>query len=1176
MTLPREDDLLVRLLSRGTISLQDLRDLEEDLAQARTLVMAGASQERRITWLLQKGRISREDLVAAQGAVQASPDAPPPVRPAVADRSTSDRLARSRYRVMGLLGEGGMGKVYKAHDRKLDRYVAMKFLQASDPETAERFQREAQSQARIEHPAICKVYEVGEMDRRPYIAMQYIDGRTLKGARAEMTLEQKVQVMRTAAEAAHEAHRIGIIHRDLNPSNIMVERSEAGAWMPYLMDFGLAKEMAGPGLTQDGTAAGTPYYMSPEQAAGDIQKLDRRTDIYALGATLYELVVGAPPFEGVSVIDVLDKVIHAEAVPLRRRDASLPEDLESIVMKCLEKEPQRRYDSARALAEDLGRFLDGEPVRARPANLLYRLRKKAGKNKLAVGIGGIALLALLTVSSLWLGERWAAGERAALAQQFGREVQELESILRYAHMMPLHAIAPERKLVEARMDGIRRRMKELGALAEGPGHYALGRGHLALDRPEEALRALNSAWESGAREPAVAAVLGRTLARVYQERLPEAEGIRNAELRAAKVKELGDRFRRPALEYLKAGAEATSDAPEYGEALLALLDRRWDSAVLLAGKALERIPWMYEAHRLQGEAFASQARSMEAEGKFKEAEGFLGRARDAFDRAVAVAPSDPALYGALVELHASRMRLAAAQGLSQEAAYAEACGTAHQALEADATFTAVHDSLSYIEWMVAASERGAGKDPRPALDRAEAAARRALALEPDRAGALNHLGLSFVTRAEWQWDNGHDPVPHFEDARKHYERALAIEPGNIVVLNNLGNIHSLQGEYARSRGGDPEPHIERAIRAYRTALQIHPAASFLHNNLGNSWAFIGERRIEQGKDPGESLAEAERHHREAVRIKPNYSMAWINLGYDLSDRARWAIKSGGDPEIHMRQSLEASAAALEINPSSPTANQTAGIVHLDWAEWEADRGVDPRLHLESARSFLVRSLAFNAADTYALANLGVAWHATGRWAYAKGGDPGPALRKAEACFSQALEIDPTYSFAFRERGWVRLDLALQSGPEWKAGKSATALGETDFRKALELNPKDPLTCAGLARALLARGPDAFGEARKLAGLALELDPLEVEAVLSMAGALADGGAPDEAAGMVRKALVRRPGSVRLLMAMVEIRLGRTGGAALDGEGREALRKVLAVLPEHPRALALSSAKVGGK
>jgi eukaryotic-like serine/threonine-protein kinase len=321
-----------------------------------------------------------------------------------------------RYEFIRLLGVGGMGRVYLAKDPRLNRLVALKFLSSDNPEANRRFIREAQNQAKIEHEYICKVYEVGETEGHPYIAMQYIDGKPIREAMEQMTVEQKVKVIKQTAEVLHTAHRKNLIHRDIKPDNIMVEKSEEGNLWPYVMDFGIAKETDVKGHTVTGAIMGTPNYMSPEQAKGELDRLDRRSDVYSLGATLYKLLVGRPPFDGTSTVEILRKVVDEEPVPIRKLDASLPVDLETIVMKCLEKEPERRYQTAKQLAEELGRYLDEEPIQARPVNRAQRAArviKKATKQKPVRVI--LATTLILIIASLVLSlysafmsviERW--------------------------------------------------------------------------------------------------------------------------------------------------------------------------------------------------------------------------------------------------------------------------------------------------------------------------------------------------------------------------------------------------------------------------------------------------------------------------------------------------------------------------------------------------------------------------------------------------------------------------------------------------------------------------------------------------------------------------------------------------------------------------------------------------
>ena len=201
-------------------------------------------------------------------------------------------------------------------------------------------------------------------------------------------------------------------------SGEVVGRREDGALAPRVVDFGLARTLSEEGLTVTGEVVGTPAFMAPEQAAGDLARVDRRADVYSLGATLYFALAGAPPVAGSSPVETILRAMDSDIVPLRRRLQALPRDLDTIVMKCLEREPARRYDTARQLAEDLGRFLDGEPIQARPGSLSYRVLRKARKHRGVVAVSLVAVTACAVLAGMWLHARWTAGRQAELAQRF--------------------------------------------------------------------------------------------------------------------------------------------------------------------------------------------------------------------------------------------------------------------------------------------------------------------------------------------------------------------------------------------------------------------------------------------------------------------------------------------------------------------------------------------------------------------------------------------------------------------------------------------------------------------------------------------------------------------------------------------------------------------------------------
>ena len=284
------------------------------------------------------------------------------------------------YEILGVAGRGGMARVYRARHIKLGRTVALKMLPADAEESlAARFIEEARSAARVQHPQVAAIYEVGDDDQQPFFAMEFANGGTLAQHLAGRPQPPKEAVALVAglARAVQHCHDHGIIHRDLKPANVLLVE-EADAVTYKISDFGLAKRLDDDkGLTKTGEILGTPAYMAPEQASGVFKESGPATDIYALGAMLYECLTGRPPFDGTDAMDIVLQVLSDEPLRPCQLQPTLPRDLETICLKCLEKSPRRRYATARDLAEDLERWLAGEPIQARPAGFTERIWKWA-------------------------------------------------------------------------------------------------------------------------------------------------------------------------------------------------------------------------------------------------------------------------------------------------------------------------------------------------------------------------------------------------------------------------------------------------------------------------------------------------------------------------------------------------------------------------------------------------------------------------------------------------------------------------------------------------------------------------------------------------------------------------------------------------------------------------------
>jgi serine/threonine protein kinase len=385
---------------------------------------------------------------------QFASDATP--RPHEEHPTAADRLPRwlGHYEVLAEVGRGGMGVVYKARHRKLQRVAAVKTILAQEhasPEQLLRFHREAELAAQVRHPNVVQVYEVGEHAGRPFIAMEWVEGGTLAGQLKQRPLPPKdaARLVESLARAVHVAHSQGVVHCDLKPANVLLAsgvalapRGTPGAdatglanLIPKITDFGVARPLESVfGLTQTGAILGTPEYMAPEQAGGRRGEVGPAADVYSLGAILYEAVAGQPPFRAETVLETLQQVCSQEPVALSRLRPGVPRDLQTICLKCLEKSPGRRYRSALALADDLRRFLAGQPIHARPVGSLERFVKWSGRHR---SLAGLLLLVLLVavvgfpgVTLLWFDAataRQRAQDREADAVAARKQAQERET-----------------------------------------------------------------------------------------------------------------------------------------------------------------------------------------------------------------------------------------------------------------------------------------------------------------------------------------------------------------------------------------------------------------------------------------------------------------------------------------------------------------------------------------------------------------------------------------------------------------------------------------------------------------------------------------------------------------------------------------------------------------------------
>jgi WD40 repeat protein len=366
------------------------------------------------------------------------------------------------YEIMQELGRGGMGVVYKARQLSLNRLVALKMILAgphAGVRDVARFRKEAEAVAQLRHPHIVQIHEIGEAEGRPYLALEFIEDSLFRRLRGDpQPVAATAALVETLARTVHFAHSQHIVHRDLKPANILLQRKsdfrlaraddstssyglrtaeqDLSDFEPKVSDFGLAKRLDEQSSVISGEVVGTPSYMAPEQAAGQAGLIGPATDVYALGAILYEMLAGRPPFKGATPVDTLVQVLHEEPIKPGRLRPGLPLDLETICLKCLEKEPARRYTSALALADDLQRFRKGKPILARPVGALERSWKWTRRRPLTAGlVAAVVLLTLLGFGGVtwqWRSAEWARADAEEARSLAARDRERARAALYYS------------------------------------------------------------------------------------------------------------------------------------------------------------------------------------------------------------------------------------------------------------------------------------------------------------------------------------------------------------------------------------------------------------------------------------------------------------------------------------------------------------------------------------------------------------------------------------------------------------------------------------------------------------------------------------------------------------------------------------------------------------------------
>jgi serine/threonine-protein kinase len=1005
------------------------------------------------------------------------------------------------YDVQRVLGIGGVGVVYLAWHRRLNRPVALKTLLAgahARPEELERFLREAEAVAALRHPNIVQVYDVGEAGGRPYFTMELVESGSLTQALSgtPRPARDAAALVATLADAVQAAHSAGIVHRDLKPGNVLLTADGT----PKIADFGLARRLQeDSGLTVTGAPIGTPSYMAPCQARGDKSAIGPATDVYALGAILYELLTGRPPFRAETAAATLQQVLTEDPVPPSRLNPAVPRDLETICLTCLRKNPGERYPQAADLAADLERFSKHEPIQARPPAWWERGLRWAQRRPAAAGLlAAVALLVAAGAIGVWslYQQRSAAAARQAQTDQEVRGILErargpLEEGWQAVDLAKLTEVRAEanRAMDIARRGGASAVVQQEAEAfqADAVGRWARAEKTRALleaimdvsapreggASPDQAVRtfvpaqlsadvqyaAAFGAWGldiEGTAEVEVVERLGREPDVVLQEviagldawmmerrrqKLPEAEWRRL--FRVADRLDRNDLHRR--LRRLLVG-----ESPPRAEGVAALVG---------AGS-----PWLAAWEFTRGNAWR-QLRTVRAD---------LDPRRE------------PVLTVVLL---------------------AQACATVGDTAGAEEVLRQAATVRPGQVLLLHALGKLLERQIPSLLEEAVGYFRAARALRP-RLGVALSAALARAGRATEGEDILHDLIDQ--------------QPDNPVLYNQLGSIaHDYQKKYheARTAFGKavelkpnyPEPHYNlglcslsegkssEAETAFRRAISLKPDFPIAHDGLGIALQRQGNSR------------EAEAAFRQAVDLQPDFARAYINLGVALTGQG-----NHGEAEAAFRK-------ALDLQPDSAEAHHSLG--------YALRRQGRPG----EAEAAFRRAVALQPDFARAYNNLGHALTDLQR------------LADAEGAFRRAIALQPDLAEAYGSLGYILTELRRP------------AEAEAACRKAIDLKPD--LAEAHLNLGIALRSQQRYGEAETAFRKLIALKPDDAEAYNHLGDAISGLRRPAEAEAAFRRAIVLRPDHAQAYYNLGT----SLHGQGKPGEAEAAFRRAIVLQPDFARA-----------
>ncbi len=864
-----------------------------------------------------------------------------------------------RFEHIRELGQGGNGKIYLAFDSKLQRKVALKFLLSSEPGHTQILLQEARAQAQLKHENICHIYEVGESQDQIYLVMQYIQGEPLNKIANQLNLEQKLLVIQKILGGLQQAHSQGIIHRDIKPSNILVETSNQGELKPYLIDFGLAhRDHQGEQLSQS-AGQGTPSYMAPEQGSLKASEIDRRADLYSVGATLYHLLTGQPPHQSqlTSPDTTSSKNIEEYApTPLNTFARNIPVDLQSLLLKCLKRDPNKRYSSAKSLADDIELYLNGEPIKAH-RGLVYRTYKKVRKHKLLVAFASLFLLTIVTSGSWFVYQSYQQQIREQMIQTFSAKVENMEARVRFTYMAPRHDISAEIENWNKEINEIKQEIIQLGDLAYGPGHYAIGRMHYSLQEYDKALKHLQLAWNSGFQQPRVAYILALTNGEIYQRQKNIINNLPSKSAQKEKLIALDKKYRQPAIQLLEQGMQASPNQA-LARAKLYFYQEELEKSLNTLQQSTDFPSWFYQHKVLTGDIYQTMAETAGAAHKDKEIKKYTTLALENYQQAITIAPSDFQLQLKPITVYLTRLK---------NFVYGK---TGNFDLEFQKSQKHVRDSKtsqpqnyqSYfysgkLLFLKSEFENQHSGTPIKTLEQAIVQLIQASEKAPQKSDTWLALALAYTNKSVFLQNRGIDLENTLSSASNAFDKIKKTDR-DYFYYNNFGSLLRSQAvNLAKENQQESLSYFERAIKVYNSASQLQPDAIAPLINSGSVlrlWS--GYLPSQQAK---EKLILAIEKYQRAEKLNLQHFVVNYYLGMSYRRLALIENALFEDNLTHIELSKSYLEKALKLGSQHPFAINEIAMLETDRAVYQWQQGQPYQQLIKQAKDRVGESLKKN-------------------------------------------------------------------------------------------------------------------------------------------------------------------------------------------------------------------------